>query len=90
MEEIKAEADPVRIRKRRSRRTYAKRKTSFWLLIILLITFILSAFMMNIPPLIDKYLNFTETPHRPVDAERISHEKEHQTFPAKTDGFRNR
>ncbi|MBM4272715.1 MAG: hypothetical protein FJ139_11265 [Deltaproteobacteria bacterium] len=64
------------------RRTYQKRKTSFWLMIILLITFILSAFTMNIPFLIDRYLNFMDKTYRPMDTERMHHEKSRQEPPA--------
>jgi ABC-type microcin C transport system permease subunit YejE len=91
MDDIKAEAEPVRIRKRHSRRSHPKRKTSFWLLLILLITSILSAFTMNIPSLIDKYLNFMDTTYRPMDTDRVQYEKEEQASPAtKKDDLRNR
>jgi len=83
MDDIKDEAQPVRIRKRRSRRSHPKRKTSFWLIVILLITFIVSAFTMNIPSLIDRYLNFMDKTYRPMDTDRIHYEKERQA-PAPT------
>jgi flagellar basal body-associated protein FliL len=78
MDDIKSETQPVRIRKRRSRRSPPKRKTSFWLMIILLVTFILSAFTMNIPSLIDKYLNFKDKTYRPMDTDRMQYEQERQ------------
>jgi hypothetical protein len=78
MDKIKAEEKPVvdRIRKRRSGRIHPKKKTFFWLLIILLITLIFSAFTMNIPTLIDKYLNFMDKTYRPMDTDRMTYEKE--------------
>ncbi len=83
MDESKAEAEPVKIRKRLSRHSHPKRKTSFWLMVILLITFILSAFTMNIPSLIDRYLNFTDKTYRLTDTDRMQYEKERQA-PAPT------
>jgi len=81
MDDLKAEAQPVRIRKKRSRRSHPKRKTSFWLLIILLITCIISAFTMNIPSLIDNYLSFMDNTSRPTDLHRMYHEQERQASP---------
>jgi len=79
MDETNSESEPVRIRKRHSRRRHpTKRKTSFWLIIILLVTFILSAFTLNIPALIDKYLTFTDKTYRPMDADRMQYEREKQ------------
>ena len=78
MDDIKAEEQPVRIKKKRSRRIHPKRKTLFWLLIILLITCILSAFTMNIPSLIDKYFNLMDKAYRPMDTDRMQYEKERQ------------
>jgi len=92
MDDIKAEAQPpVRIRKKRTRRSHPKRKTSFWLLIILLITFVLSAFTMNIPSLIDKYHNFMDKTYRPMDTDRMHYEKEKQASSATTkENMKNR
>jgi len=83
MDDTKAEEPPVRIKKKRSRRSHLKKKTSFWLLIILLITCILSAFTMNIPSLIDKYFNLMDKTYRPMDTDRMHYEKERQA-PAPT------
>lgn len=50
-------------------------------MIILLVTFILSAFTMNIPSLIDRYLNFMDKTYRPMDTDRMQYEKERQVVP---------
>lgn len=60
-------------------------------MIILLLAFILSAFTMNIPSLIDQYINFMDVSYRPMDIDRIQYEKKHQTSSAvKKDGLENR
>lgn len=78
MNNAKAETEFVKIRKKRSRHHHPKRKTIFWLMIIILVTFILSAITLNIPTLIDKYLNFADKTYRPMDTDRIHHEQEKQ------------
>jgi hypothetical protein len=78
MNELRSEIEPVRTRKRRSRHRHPKRKPFFWLLIILLITFMLSAFAMSIPSLADKYLNFTDKAYRLTDSDIMHYKQEMQ------------
>jgi len=82
MDTREVESDHRKTSKRRSRHNHPNRKTSFWLMIILLITFIISAFTINIPSLIDKYMNFADKTYRPVDTQRMQYEQEKQATSA--------
>jgi hypothetical protein len=75
---IEDKQDIYRMRKRRSRKLIRSKKILSWLGIIVLVSFMLSAFTGIIPYLIDKYYNYTDTRYRPMDSDRILFEQEKQ------------
>lgn len=61
--------------KRRVKRYFTKR-TMFWLLIIALCSFIMSAFTVSMSSFIAKFYKFMDTTYRPMDTDRMVYEKE--------------
>jgi hypothetical protein len=61
--------------KRRARRYFTKR-TLFWLVIIALCSFIMSAFTVTTSSFIEKVYRFMDTSYRPMDAARMTYELE--------------
>jgi|WetSurMetagenome_2_1015567.scaffolds.fasta_scaffold1327063_1 hypothetical protein len=58
------------------RKKLSRKRTFFWLLIILFVSLVLSAFIGTFDVFIEKYFSFKDESYRPMDLDRIRHELE--------------
>lgn len=58
------------------RRRKRRRSTLFWILMILFVSFVLSALIGTINIVIEKYFNFKDDSYRPMDLDRMRYELE--------------
>jgi hypothetical protein len=62
--------------KRRVRDYVTRRRTFFWLLIIVLVSFVLSAFTGGISMIIERFYRYMDPSYRPMDRDRGVYEQE--------------
>jgi hypothetical protein len=75
---IEDKQDSYRIGQRRSRKLLQRKRTLFWLAIVVLFSVMISAFTGIIPYMIDKFYKYTDTSYRPMDTERMIYEQTKQ------------
>jgi hypothetical protein len=76
---IEDKQDVYRIGQRRSKQLLQRKRTLFWLAIIVLFSFMISAFTDIIPFMIDQFYKYTDTSYRPMDKDRMIFEQEQQS-----------
>jgi hypothetical protein len=62
--------------KRRARYFLQRRRTLFWLLIIAVVSFVLSAFTGGISMIIERFYRYMDPSYRPMDRDRGVYEQE--------------